>query len=520
MAKNSVYTIVTGDEAREYSSYCLPSQQSYCEFIDADFYVMGDEAIRPEYPTGHFNLISAIEHFLEGSSERFLYLDADIIIHKNTPDIFKEFPSGNIYLRKGHEYKIWYEWMVENQQELSMDGLEFLFENYWSSGIILADRDQLKTLMSKFTPPYVVGQWGGEMGHLNWAVATSGLKPKELPPRWHFTRIWADGYKNKSLSTAGVDSIEDIYMMHYAVGGPKTPFILKDIETYGYMGFDRGDFLDLLGDQMNVNAGVIQLASHKLTDTILADRLDIEDNIGESIHIHYKNLRLDFTVRDFINFAEACSSASGKLSSNSTMTPTFIEHPVTMWPPQGMAHISEPRVINREMRWYVLFDLIEEHKFNNIVEVGSQEGRTPWYILNNTSRESVRVDIVDPYLVYDGYGYKEPFEMSVVEKQAKHWLSDFVESGRCVFHKKYSVDGSKLYEDNSLDLVFIDANHTYPHVKADIEHWYPKVKPGGILAGHDYGPDFPGVEKACLEFFNPKNKKISLSHNRVWIVYK
>ena len=35
------------------------------------------------------------------------------------------------------------------------------------------------------------------------------------------------------------------------------------------------------------------------------NRLDIEDNIGEGIHIHYKNLRLDFTIKDYIELAKA-----------------------------------------------------------------------------------------------------------------------------------------------------------------------------------------------------------------------
>ena len=57
---------------------------------------------------------------------------------------------------------------------------------------------------------------------------------------------------------------------------------------------------------MATNTGVILLAQRKLNGT---DRLDIEDNIGEGIHIHYKNLRLDYTVEELLNFSKACEEA-------------------------------------------------------------------------------------------------------------------------------------------------------------------------------------------------------------------
>lgn len=66
-----------------------------------------------------------------------------------------------------------------------------------------------------------------------------------------------------------------------------------------------------------------------------------------------------------------------------------------------------------------------------------------------------------------------------------------------------SLSASSEFADSSLDFVFIDASHEYEDVKADILAWLPKVKPGGILAGHDYyaeGYDyFPGVKQAVNE---------------------
>jgi hypothetical protein len=64
-----------------------------------------------------------------------------------------------------------------------------------------------------------------------------------------------------------------------------------------------------------------------------------------------------------------------------------------------------------------------------------------------------------------------------------------------------SLDAAKKYADGSLDIVFIDACHAYECVREDIAAWYPKVKIGGTIAGHDYTFSFPGVVKAVNEFF-------------------
>lgn len=50
----------------------------------------------------------------------------------------------------------------------------------------------------------------------------------------------------------------------------------------------------------------------------------------------------------------------------------------------------------------------------------------------------------------------------------------------------FGNEAAKWVEDGSLDFVFIDGNHQYPDVKQDIEDWFPKVREGGIVSGHDY----------------------------------
>src|SRR3989344_6048454 len=52
--------------------------------------------------------------------------------------------------------------------------------------------------------------------------------------------------------------------------------------------------------------------------------------------------------------------------------------------------------------------------------------------------------------------------------------------------KDLSMNAVKSFEDNSLDFVYIDANHSEPYITQDITEWYKKLKVGGIISGHDY----------------------------------
>ena len=64
-----------------------------------------------------------------------------------------------------------------------------------------------------------------------------------------------------------------------------------------------------------------------------------------------------------------------------------------------------------------------------------------------------------------------------------------------------SQEAFKEFKDNSLDFLFIDGDHTYKGVRADLINWYPKVKSNGIIAGHDYAEPTCGVKMAVDQYF-------------------
>jgi len=78
-----------------------------------------------------------------------------------------------------------------------------------------------------------------------------------------------------------------------------------------------------------------------------------------------------------------------------------------------------------------------------------------------------------------------------------------------------SNEGHKLYDDGFFDMVFVDGDHSLKGVINDIKNYLPKVKKGGILAGHDAGEKF--VRKGLDECFEKDRYRFDMNQN-IWIV--
>lgn len=90
---------------------------------------------------------------------------------------------------------------------------------------------------------------------------------------------------------------------------------------------------------------------------------------------------------------------------------------------------------------------------------------------------------VDPWQSYDGYiDSINDKNLSDVFKIAQERLKGY----NVHFVRDFSMKAVRHFADESLDFVYIDANHNLPWVMDDIIQWEKKVRPGGIVAGHDY----------------------------------
>ena len=117
-----------------------------------------------------------------------------------------------------------------------------------------------------------------------------------------------------------------------------------------------------------------------------------------------------------------------------------------------------------------------EYGYRVGVEIGIDKGEYGITLC----KAGLKVYGIDPFENYKGYKrvgtYKNHYEDAA--KNLKGY--DYTIIG------EYSINASIDFLDNSLDFVYIDANHTLPHITADIFAWERKVKRGGIISGHDY----------------------------------
>lgn len=91
--------------------------------------------------------------------------------------------------------------------------------------------------------------------------------------------------------------------------------------------------------------------------------------------------------------------------------------------------------------------------------------------------------------------------------------------------KAFSTEACQRFEKNFFDVVYIDADHTFEAVLRDLKDWWPLVKPGGFLAGHDYVQGIPWVDVfEALNVFMDQNSLsfYSLSREQVpsWSIMK
>jgi SAM-dependent methyltransferase len=168
---------------------------------------------------------------------------------------------------------------------------------------------------------------------------------------------------------------------------------------------------------------------------------------------------------------------------------------------------------------------------NTAIEIGTWRGDFAAVICEKLKPN--RFYAIDPFALYDGYTDKpNPAEfanqqnLDALAARTAHRISQMLPDSRSLLIRDMSCNVVNTFEDNSVDVVYVDADHKYEPVLADIRAWYAKVKPGGILCGDDYidGSHIEkfGVIQAVKDFAAENNLKFAITGgpNPTWVFCK
>ena len=157
--------------------------------------------------------------------------------------------------------------------------------------------------------------------------------------------------------------------------------------------------------------------------------------------------------------------------------------------------------------------LINNNNYQNYVEIGIQSGVFTEYVLKNTN---IPVYGVDPFQPCNGNecGWDKHHDIVIATQEMQDETKNICIEKLSKFNNFNYINMSSIeyglsIPDNSLDIVFIDGDHSTKGVTKDLEIFYKKIRKGGFLVGHDYGGNFgifepvvqvqPAVDNFCLK---------------------
>lgn len=169
-----------------------------------------------------------------------------------------------------------------------------------------------------------------------------------------------------------------------------------------------------------------------------------------------------------------------------------------------------------------LIEILKGRNVSRSAEVGVFRGANAVGLLNNLPINLLVG--VDPYKRYPEFDNNLSNKKGVMAKVDLDRVKDNMLSrlepfgSRFLLMQEFSEVAASKFEDESFDFIFIDGNHWYKYVYGDIFNWFPKLKKGGIIAGHDYidRPKY-GVIKAVDELLPDSSFSMNA---KVWWKHK
>ena len=155
----------------------------------------------------------------------------------------------------------------------------------------------------------------------------------------------------------------------------------------------------------------------------------------------------------------------------------------------------------REMR--VLADLAGEaiHPFGRVVEVGSWQGRSAYVLASLCRDRGARLYCLDTFRGCPGRPLSIYAEAERDPDFIRHIRANLAEFGTTV--EIVPGDSQVTFREiGSCDLVFLDGDHDSPGFDADVANAWSRLRPGGILCGHNFGDaEYPDVQRVVTRWF-------------------
>ncbi len=153
-----------------------------------------------------------------------------------------------------------------------------------------------------------------------------------------------------------------------------------------------------------------------------------------------------------------------------------------------------------------LIQCISIHGENLVgLELGVSKADSFMTILENCSniKTLYGVDSYRPHHdIFEGRDISD-FESDMIKAESLYKQKHSSHKDKIKFFECTSQEAVLNFEDESLDFIFIDADHSYDSVFQDLSIWYPKIKKGGLLTGHDY--EMMTVQQAVNDFRSLNN---------------
>tara|TARA_Y100000114_G_C11729596_1_gene312822 strand:+ start:190 stop:933 length:744 start_codon:yes stop_codon:yes gene_type:complete len=185
-----------------------------------------------------------------------------------------------------------------------------------------------------------------------------------------------------------------------------------------------------------------------------------------------------------------------------------------------VADLSKPNSLfgaavkpNRDLFFMTISRHFKRKRDLKVLEIGVADGVNSMRIFHSMNPSTMY--LIDPWVSQNNRAAdrgSSQNQHSVALKKAKNRFSTY---SNVVFIKAYAEQVVDNFPDKYFDFIYVDGDHSYEGCKKDLFMWYPKLKFGGFLGGHDFTNNLSsmclkgyGVQKASCEFLSYYNRKI------------